>query len=98
MHSPPVLPFVGEHPTPHHTLGMLIGLQYPPTLWPSLIQQQNHGIDAGPSKSYSLSSDITSHSRCKAVVRPNMDLSTNSGKIQRVHSEDDNYLLFKNLM
>ncbi|XP_041913186.1 diencephalon/mesencephalon homeobox protein 1-B [Alosa sapidissima] len=68
LHSPPVFPFVGEHPIPHHTLGMLIGLQYPPNQWP-LIQQHNHAMDIGPGKNYSLPSEIASHN--KVVVRPN---------------------------
>ncbi|XP_042561115.1 diencephalon/mesencephalon homeobox protein 1-B [Clupea harengus] len=66
LHSP----FVGEHHIPHHTLGMVIGLQYPSTLWP-LMQQQNPAMDIG-NKNYRLPSEIAG--RSETMVRPNMDL------------------------
>ncbi|KAL2090015.1 hypothetical protein ACEWY4_014703 [Coilia grayii] len=92
LHSPHVLPFVRDHHIPQHSLGMLIGLQYPHTLWPSFIQQRSHGVDAGPGRNYSLPSEMSSHS--KTVIRPNMDLSATNSKIQRLLSEDDKCLLF----
>lgn len=94
LHSPPVVPFAREHPMPQHSLGMLLGLQYPHTLWPSFIQQHSHphGVDAGLGKNHHASLEMPNNS--KTMIRPNGQPSAMTSKIQRLHSEDGKSLLF----